>query len=150
MLEKVYTVKITHVTVESVPTMAPATVTTVVTTAATSTTATATGTATTTMSMNRPSIKAIDPEEGEAGTAVTAEITGSNFVSNLTATLRHSGVDSITATKISYYSASSVTCIFDIPNTTAVGSWDIVVTNPNGLSGEKTNYFIVHGNGTVK
>jgi hypothetical protein len=152
MLEKVYTVKITHVSVDSVPTAAPTTVTTVLTTAATSTaTATGTGgTTTTTISLDRPSIKGMDPEEGEAGTSVTAEITGSNFLKNLTASLRRSGASSITASSVSFYSSSSVTCTFDIPNTTSVGSWDIVVTNPNGLTGEKTNFFIVHGNGTSK
>ena len=150
MLERVYTVKITHVTVASVPTGAPTTVTTAVTTAVTSAaTATGTtGTTTTTMSQDRPSIKGMDPEEGEAGTSVTTEITGSDFLNNLTASLRHSGATSITATTISLYSSSSVTCTFNIPNSTTVGPWDIVVTNPNGLSGEKTNLFTVHGNGT--
>jgi hypothetical protein len=41
-----------------------------------------------------------------------------------------------------------VTCTFELSNTTRVGTWDIVVTNPNGLSGEYTNYFTVRGNGT--
>jgi hypothetical protein len=70
-------------------------------------------------------------------------------MSNLTAMLRHSGETSITATKVTWSSSSSVTCTFDLPNTTKVGSWDIVVINPNGLSGEFTNYFLVHGNTTV-
>jgi hypothetical protein len=153
MLERVYTIKITHIAVEGVPIGAPTTVTTAVTTIAASATttrtpATTTSVATTIKSTARPSIKGMNPEEGEAGTSVTTEITGSDFVSNLTAQLRRSGEDNIQARTISWYSASSVTCIFELPNTTKVGSWDIVVTNPNGLSGEKTNYFTVHGNGT--
>lgn len=147
IMEKVYTVKITHVTVVSVPTAAPTTVTTSVTTTKTTTAAAATTTKTT--STAKPSIKAMDPEEGEAGTTVSTKITGADFVSNLTAKLRHSGETSIIATKVTFYSSSSVTCTFDIPNSTKVGPWDIMVTNPNSLSGEITNYFIVHANKTA-
>ena len=149
MMEKVYTVKITHVSVESVPTGAPTTATTAVTTTATTkATTTTTGTATTTTSSARPSVKAADPEEGEAGTSVTTEIKGADFASNLTAQLRHSGQENIKARTVSWYSSSSVTCTFDLPNTTKVGTWDIVITNSNGQSGELTNYFMIRGNGT--
>lgn len=150
IMERVFTVKITHVTVESVPTAAPTTVTTEVTTAATATRTSTTTSAstTTTTSTARPSIKAMNPEEGEAGTEVVTEITGSDFVKDLKAELRHSGEKNVKATEISWYSSSSVTCTFELPNTTKVGTWDIVVTNPNGLSGEYTNYFTVRGNGT--
>ena len=56
IMEKVYTVKIAHVAVSSVPTAAPTTVTTEVTTAATvpETTTSAAATATTTLSATRP------------------------------------------------------------------------------------------------
>jgi hypothetical protein len=146
VMEKVYTVKITHVTVSSVPTAAPTTVTTE---ESTMTTTITTAAVTTTMtSTARPSIKAMNPEEGEAGTTVLTEIKGSDFMSNLTAMLRHSGETSIKATTVTWSSSSSVTCMFDLPNTTKAGSWDIVVTNPNGLSGEFTNYFEIHGNKT--
>ncbi len=145
VLEKVFTVKITHVAVSSVPTAAPTTITTAVTTTPRTATTT-TGAAVTPTSTARPSIKAMYPEEGESGTTVSTEITGSNFVSNLTALLRLQGQTSIKATTVSWYSSSSVTCIFDLPNTTKVGTWDIVVTNPNGLSGEYNNYFTVRGN----
>jgi len=151
VMEKVYTVKISHVTVSSVPTAAPAAITTETTAAATRTTArttTAAVAATTTTSTAKPSIKAMDPEEGYAGGSVSTEITGSDFMSNLTATLRHSGEDSITATTVKYVSSSSVTCTFYLPNTTKVGAWDIVITNPNGRSGDITNYFTVRGNKT--
>jgi hypothetical protein len=146
VIEKVYTVKVAHVTVASVPTAAPTRVTTAVTTAATRQATTTTGAVTTVPSAARPVIKAMDPEEGEAGTTVSAEITGSNFMSNLTASLKHSGETSIAATRVTWVSSSSVTATFDLPNSTKVGSWDIVITNPNRLSGEMANYFVVHGN----
>jgi len=147
VMEKVYTVKITHVTVSSVATAAPTTVTTEETTIPTP--ATAAPVTTTMTSTARPFIKAMNPDEGEAGTTVFTEIRGSDFMSNLTAMLRRSGETSITATTVTWSSSSSVTCMFDLPNTTKAGSWDIVVTNPNGLSGEFTNDFEVHGNMTV-
>jgi hypothetical protein len=42
-----------------------------------------------------------------------------------------------------------VTCTFDIPASAKVGAWDIVLTNPRGLSGEIANYFMVRGNATT-
>jgi hypothetical protein len=146
MLEKVFTVKITHVTADSVPTSAPATATTAATETATMALTTTSASTTVTTSNARPSIKAMDPDEGEAGTRVVTEITGSDFLKDLAAELRHKGEDNIKATTVSWYSDKSVTCTFVIPNTTKVGPWDIVVTNPNGLSAEYTNYFTVRGN----
>jgi hypothetical protein len=153
VMEKTFTVKITHVTVASVPTEAPTPVTTLVTrtpTRTTTTTATTASVTITTKSTAKPSIKNMEPSEGEAGTIVSTEITGSNFESSLTALLRHSGESSINATKVTWASSSSVTCTFDLPNTTKVGPWDIVVTNPNNLKGEFTNLFLVRGNKTAQ
>lgn len=147
-IEKVFTVKITHVEVASVSTAAPTTVTTAPTPTTARTTPSAA--AATTTSSARPGIKSLDPEEGEAGTTVSVEITGNDFLSNLTAMLRQSGQTSIKATTVSWYSSKSVTAVFDIPNSTRVGTWDMVVTNPNGLSGELANYFMVRGNKTEK
>jgi hypothetical protein len=149
-MEKVYTVKIAHVAAESVPTAAPTTVTTIASAATTRTATTTAAAATTTGSSAKPAVKKIDPEEGEAGTAVSTSITGADFVSNLTIKLRRSGETSITAREVTWYSATSVAGTFDLPNTTKAGAWDIVITNPNGQSGELTNYFMVQGNGTKK
>jgi len=151
IMEKVYTVKIAHAAVSSIPTAAPTTVTTEMTTTATmpETTTSAAATTTTSLSAARPAIKAMDPEEGEAGTTISTVITGSDFSSNLTAKLRRSGETSISAGKVVWSSSSKVTCTFEIPNTTKVGTWDIVVSNSNGLSGEIANYFLVRGNKTA-
>ena len=150
MMEKVMTVKITHVDAGSIPTAAPTSAATETTaavgTAKTATAATTSGTATATTSSARPSIKGMEPDHGEAGTKVVTEITGSGFLKDLTARLRHKGEDEINATTISWYSDKSVTATFVIPNTSTVGAWDVVVTNPNGLSDEYTNYFTVRGN----
>ncbi|OPX65277.1 MULTISPECIES: hypothetical protein [unclassified Methanoregula] len=149
-MEKVMTVKITHVDAGSIPTAAPTTAATettaAVTTAKSATAATTSATTTATTSSARPSIKGMEPDHGEAGTKVVTEITGSGFLKDLTARLRHKGQDEINATTISWYSDKSVTATFVIPNTSTVGAWDIVVTNPNGQSDEYTNYFTVRGN----
>jgi hypothetical protein len=148
VMEKVYSVKVSHIDGASVPVAADTTLPQEITTIATRTT-TSTIVATTTSSA-RPGIKSTDPEEGEAGTTVRVEITGNDFLTNLTALLRHTGKDSIKATTVSRTSSSLVTATFDIPNSTTVGTWDIVVTNPNGLSGELANYFVVRGNATAE
>lgn len=149
MLEKLYTVKISHVTVSSVPTAAPTTLTTVETTVPVSTRVTTISAPTTTMSHAKPAIKSMNPEMGEAGTSVITEITGTDLLANLTAKLRRTGETSITASKVTWSSNQRVTVTFDLPNTTKVGAWDVVVTNPNGLSYEYLNYFEISGNKTV-
>jgi len=148
-LERIYSVKITHVAVDSIPTGTPTTAAPVATTATASAAATSASATTATISTDRPSIKDMSPDAGEAGTIVTTEITGSNFDANASALLRLSGEKSIAASTVSYYSSQSITCIFSLANTTKVGQWDIVVTNPNGLSGEYNGFFTVHGNTTL-
>lgn len=148
VMERVMTVKITHIDAASVPTAAPTTVTTEATVTATKTTTPATTSATTTATTStvRPKISGMEPDHGEAGTRVVTEIKGSGFLRDLTAELRHKGEENIKAATVSWYSDRSVTCTFLIPNTSPAGAWDIMVTNPNGLSDEYTNYFSVQGN----
>lgn len=148
VMEKVYPIKVAHVTVSSVPTQVPTTQTTTVATtkATTSTTTTA---ATTTTAILIPKIAKIDPDSGKAGSSVTITITGSEFQGNATApptvVLKHSGQTSITGTSVVWDSATQLTCTFVIPNTSTIGTWDLVVTNLNGQSGTLKNYFEVHG-----
>ena len=112
-MEKVYTVKITHVTVSSIPTAAPTlvvpttVVTTVTTTAATAATTTAAG---------KPSFKDIVPNEGTAGTSVAiTDLLGSNFQSGATVQLAHAGTI-INATSVVWTDASDLTCTIVIPS----------------------------------
>ncbi|MDD1701841.1 MAG: IPT/TIG domain-containing protein [Methanoregula sp.] len=140
VMEKIYTDLVTHVTVSSIPTQAPTTATTVTTAVTTKTTTIAT----TTTSASKPSIKSMDPDEGYSGNSVTTTITGNNFVSGATAVLQKSGESSITASDVEWVSATELTATFDIPNDTTIGTWDIVITNPNSQSGKYSNYFMVH------
>jgi hypothetical protein len=141
-MEKVYMVKVTHVTVSSIPTAAPTLLvpTTVVTTVTTTTAAT-----TTTTVAGKPSFKDIVPNEGTAGTSVAiTDLLGSNFQSGATVQLAHAGI-TINATSVVWVDASDLTCTFVIPSTATAGSWDVVVTNPDRQSVSYANYFIIHG-----
>jgi hypothetical protein len=140
-MEKVYTVKITHVTVSSIPTAAP---TLVVPTTVVTTVTTTVATATTTVA-GKPSFKDIVPNEGTAGTSVAiTDLLGSNFQSGATVQLAHAGTI-INATSVVWVDASDLTCTIVIPSTATAGSWDVVVTNPDGQFVSYANYFIIHG-----
>jgi hypothetical protein len=141
-MEKVYKIKITHVTVSSIPTAAPTSVPTTVVTTTKSASATAT---VTTTSTGKPQFKSMIPSEGDAGSSVSVtDLIGSNFQSGATVQLTHTGSTSINATSVAWVSASHLTCTFAIPSDATAGSWNVVITNPDGQSVTYSNYFIVH------
>ena len=146
IMEKVYTEKVDHVDPSSVPTSPPTTVTTpgvVSTTARTVTTSTTT--VTTTAVTGKPSIKDVLPDSGTAGTPVTiTDLTGQNFASNATVKLSKSGNSDIVATNVVVTGGTDISCILAIPVTATPGTWDVVVTNPDGQFGRYTNYFSIH------
>ena len=150
-LEKVYTQKVTHVSVSAIPVSTPTPVTTTAaayqTNAGASTTTEAT--TTTTTSSAAPLIKSIDPSDGVAGLAVSiTDLEGTNFQSNANVSLARAGGDSpiITGTNVNVVSATKITCGFAIPLSATVGVWDVLVTNPDGQVAKYTNGFTVHEN----
>ena len=152
VMEKVYTVKVTRVSVSSVPVKTPTAVSTVaqamvttgsgsVTTSATTTTTTPTG---------PPQFKSMTPDSADAGTTVSiTDLVGSNFQSGASVMLAHTGSTNITATNVQVVSASHMTCTFVIPSTAAPGSWDVIITNPDGQSVTYSNYFTIHASTSV-
>lgn len=143
-VEKMYTVKVTQVSVSAVPVKTPTILTTAVTTV-TTTSATMIATATTTIA-GKPSFKDMIPDEGNAGSSVAiTDLVGSNFQSGATVQLAHSGSTSINATSVTWVSSSHLTCTFTIPSGATTGPWDIVITNPDGQSVTYSGYFTVHG-----
>jgi len=141
VVEKVYKVKITHVTVSSIPTAAPTTITTTKVT----TVATTVATAATTTTAAKPSFKDMDPDSGYAGDSVDSVITGANFVATPTVKLTRSGSTSIAASSVTWDSATQIEATFAIPNTTTTGlPWTVVITNPDGQSISYQNEFTVH------
>jgi len=145
-MEKVYTVRITRVSVSSVPVKtatAAVTSTRSVTSSAGSSTTTTPVTATTTA--GKPSFTSITPEDGYAGTTVSiTDLVGSNFQSGATVALVYSGSPNITATNVQWVSSSHMTCTFTIPSNVTISTWDILITNPDGQYVKYNTYFGIH------
>jgi hypothetical protein len=150
-LEKVYTQKVTHVSVSAIPVSAPTPVTTTAAAYQTNAGASTTTEATTTTisSSAAPQVKSIDPSDGVAGLAVSiTDLEGTNFQSNANVSLARAEGDSpiITGTNVNVVSATKITCGFAIPLSATVGVWDVLVTNPDGQIAKYMNGFTVHEN----
>ncbi len=84
-----------------------------------------------------PTVTGITPASGAPGTFVTVtNLSGTYFwpddSSRTVVNLTKDGEATITATDVTILSKSSLSCIIPIPPGTATGSWDIVLTNPDG------------------
>ena len=92
----------------------------------------------------KPAIRNIIPDEGIAGNNISiTDLDGNNFRSGATVTLMKSGHQNITATNVHVWSSTSITCTLSLMPDTDSGSWDVVVTNPDGQYGIYTNLFII-------
>jgi hypothetical protein len=150
VMEKIYTEKITNKPVSSIPIH----LITVLTTATTSTTTgstTATTTTTTTVSpTGKPSFKKIVPDEGTAGTQIPiTALTGTNFQSGATVTLMKLDNPNITATNVNVLSSTTITCTLTPPINATAGTWDVVITNPDGQYVSYSNIFSIHASATT-
>ena len=149
IMETVYTQKVTTISPDAVPVRTPAvpsaTVTQKPTTASAQTTP-VTGTTTTTVQTGgKPSIKGIIPDKGDAGTSVSVtDLRGNNFVAGAVVKLVRSGSADIVATNVRVMAPTSILCTLPIPSDAPAGTWDLVVTNPDGQSVTFTNLFSVH------
>ena len=104
---------------------------------------------TTAIPVTSPAIRDIIPGEGTAGSTISiTDLDGSNFQSGATVTLVKSGYRNITATNVNVWSSSRITCTFSLPSSIDSGSWDVVVTNPDGQYGISTNLFIIRASVT--
>ncbi|MGA2913069.1 MAG: hypothetical protein ABSE07_06100 [Methanoregula sp.] len=146
VIDRDYT-KITNKAVLSIPVQTP---TIPATTGTVTTTVTVTATGTTVPTGARPTIKNIVPDVGTAGTTFSiTELTGTNFKSGATVALVKSGNPNITATNVNVQSLTLLTCTLSPPSDAVAGSWDVVVTNPDGQYGVYTNLFSIHNTATV-
>jgi PKD repeat protein len=135
--EKLYLVKITHVSsLSQVPVVTP-------TTAPPATTATVT--TTTTTSYPAPTVSSITPGTGAAGTAVSiTSISGTNFRSGASVKLENfTTSQTISGSSTVVQSASNITCYFSIPSTAMAGLWNLTVTNNDGKYGTLGNAFTI-------
>ncbi|WP_292368606.1 hypothetical protein [Methanoregula sp. UBA64] len=143
-LEKMYPVKVTSVTVSAVPIKSAAAASATTASSVTAATTTTAGTTATTVAP-KPLFKDMIPDQGNAGTTVAiTDLVGSGFQSGASVQLVKSGT-SINATSVVLVSSSHMTCAFAIPSNTPSGTWDVVITNPDGQSVTYSTYFTVHG-----
>lgn len=125
VVEKLYTVRVGHVTVSSVPIVTPA--------IASVTTQIPSGKA--------PLIDKISPTSATRDSVVSVTITGANFQEGTTAKLVRPGTAPVTAVAVSA-TASSITCVFNL-NGRSDGSYNLIVVNPDGQSDSQQNVFTI-------
>ena len=145
-LEKVYTVKITHVDPSQIPLKNPAVITssvTAVTTLTGTVATTSTLTTTSTIAM-KPKISGITPENGKAGTSdLISDIMGVGFQSGASVILIRSDSQNISATNVNVLSSTHISCTFKLPSDAKTGVWDVMINNPDGQSYRYANGFRV-------
>jgi hypothetical protein len=125
-VEKVAPVKISHVNIASIPIIAP----------------TVPPTVATTLSGNAPGISGISPATGGSNATVSATITGDNFRSGATVKLMRAGYSPIYATGVSVPSSTTIDCVFRLSKAEK-GSYNLVVTNPDGQSDTRVGAFTI-------
>jgi len=147
-LEKVYTEKVTKVTVSAIPVRTPTPATTAASYQTTVAAAVTTEvTAVTTTSAAKPQVRSIDPDSALAGTTATiSDLEGYNFQTNATIALAHSGENNIAGTSVNVVSSNKITCKFVIPSSATIGAWDVLVTNPDGQYHRYKNGFTIREN----
>jgi hypothetical protein len=92
-----------------------------------------------------PTVTSITPSSGvNTGTVPITNLAGSNFVimGTTTVALTKSGQTPITATNVTVVNESQITCDFDLTGA-ATGTWDVVVTTPDGQSDTLPNGFTI-------
>jgi large repetitive protein len=91
-----------------------------------------------------PTVSSISNVTGYRGWTVIERITGTNYVSGSTSKLNRTGVADIPATACTYVSATSLVCSYDLSGkTVSPPNYNVVVTNPDGRSGMRANYFVL-------
>jgi hypothetical protein len=126
LVETVYPVKISRVTISSIPIITP----------------TVPPTVTPTHSGNAPSISGISPTTGGSETTVSATITGDKFQSGATVKFMRAGYTAIYATGVSVSSATKIDCTF-VLSEAEKGSYNLIVTNPDGQSDTRVGAFSI-------
>jgi hypothetical protein len=127
VMEKVYPVKVAHVTLSGIPVITPTVPTTV----------------TTTPSASAPSVTSITPNNGASGTSVSiTDLAGDNFVTGATVRLVGESGSPVVATGVQV-TDTKITCTINLEGATA-GKYDVIVTNPDGQSDTLLNGFTVN------
>jgi len=131
LVEKVYPVKIAHVTVSSVPVITP----------------TATVAANITYIGEGPTVTNITPTNGVKDGSVMVTITGNNFVTGAIPKLVQPGSAPVTGTATSV-SSTSITTTFNMYQKDS-GTYNVIVVNPDGRSDILPSAFTIGEGGPV-
>ncbi len=94
-------------------------------------------------SASAPSVTTITPSSGlNTGSIAFSSLTGTGFTAGAAVNLTKTGQANISATGVSVVSADKITGNFDITGSVA-GTWNVIVTNPDGQFGLLTNGFTI-------
>ena len=92
-----------------------------------------------------PTVVSITPSSGARGSTVSiTRLAGTGFQQGASVKLQRSGSTDIPATGVSVVSPTQIACQFALPPTAATGTWNVVVTNPDGRSGSLAGGFTVN------
>jgi hypothetical protein len=93
-----------------------------------------------------PLVLSIDPDNGQQNQTVNIiNLKGQNFATSGTVfvQLTKAGQPNIIATNVNVLDSQTISCDLAL-GTSAVGDWNVVVTNPGGLSGQLPNGFTIY------
>jgi len=96
-----------------------------------------------------PTLSSRTPTSGNRGWPVTVTLTGNRFQPGATCVLTRSGQPDIVGTSVNVASTTSMTCTFALEGvyvgtgTTGSSTWNVVVTNTDGQSVTRSNWFTV-------
>jgi hypothetical protein len=95
------------------------------------------------------SVTGINPNSGYIGDVLEDVIViGENFEDGASVQLTKSGQNPISASWVEVQSSTQISCTLNLGKAVA-GQWDVVVTNPDSLSGTLDNGFTVYGQMTI-
>jgi hypothetical protein len=125
IVDKVYPVTVAHVTLSAIPVVTPAVATPVPTV----------------LSGDAPSVTALSPTSGAKDATVSVSITGTGFQTGAVPKLLQPGSPAVTATGVSV-AATKIDCTFNLYGK-ETGSYNVVVTNPDGQSSTLMRAFTI-------
>jgi len=92
-----------------------------------------------------PRVTGITPSSGaNTGSVSITNLAGTNFQSGARVKLTKTGQADIAGSSVTVVSSTKITCKFDLTGK-AIGTWNVVVTNPDGKSGILPNGFTITG-----
>lgn len=88
-----------------------------------------------------PTVTSMNATTGYRGWPIGRTINGQNFLPGATAKFNRTGYADIPASSCTVINSTRMNCTFDLLERTAVSSYNVVVTNPDGKQGMLPNYF---------